>query len=160
MTLIVRLVKKFVRSWRIRTDPVAYARGLGVRVGEGCRLIATHHGTFGTEPYLISLGDHVTITNGVQFVTHDGGVWVFREHHPDIDVIAPITVGNNVFIGINTILMPGVGKYKLIFKLLPPSSGGLGRHTDPVTGVADWWAPYETTYAWDYKGLAAEKPAR
>ena len=65
-------------------------------------------GTFGSEPYLISIGHHVTVTSGVQFVTHDGGVWVFREQDPDIDVFGPITIGNNVFIGINAIIMPGV----------------------------------------------------
>jgi acetyltransferase-like isoleucine patch superfamily enzyme len=27
---------------------------------------------------------------------------------PDIDVVAPISVGNNVFIGLNSIVMPGV----------------------------------------------------
>jgi uncharacterized protein involved in high-affinity Fe2+ transport len=55
----------------------------------------------------------------------------------------------------STILMPGPGRYKLTYKIQPPSSGGLGRHTDPVTGVADWWQPFDATYAWDYKGLAA-----
>tara|TARA_R110002049_G_scaffold72490_2_gene187215 strand:- start:252430 stop:252798 length:369 start_codon:yes stop_codon:yes gene_type:complete len=44
----------------------------------------------------------------VAFVTHDGSVWVFRDKHPDIDVLAPITVGNNVFIGSRTIVLPGV----------------------------------------------------
>lgn len=28
---------------------------------------------FGSEPYLIKIGDNVRITNGVRFVTHDGG---------------------------------------------------------------------------------------
>jgi hypothetical protein len=50
----------------------------------------------------------VTVTSGVRFVTHDGGVWVFRDALPDIDVIAPIVVGNNVFIGINSVILPGV----------------------------------------------------
>jgi uncharacterized protein involved in high-affinity Fe2+ transport len=56
-----------------------------------------------------------------------------------------------------TIAMPGVGRYRLRYKLHPPSKNGFGRHTDPVTGVADWWAPFETSYSWDFKGLAAEK---
>jgi acetyltransferase-like isoleucine patch superfamily enzyme len=56
----------------------------------------------------VSLGNHVTVTDGVSFVTHDGGVWVFREEQPDIDIFGPIRVGNNVFIGINSIIMPGV----------------------------------------------------
>jgi acetyltransferase-like isoleucine patch superfamily enzyme len=91
----------------IRRDAVAFARSLGVSVGERCRL-TINAGTFGSEPYLVRLGDHVTVTAGVRFITHDGGVWVFREQHPDIDVVAPISVGNNVFIGVNSIILAGV----------------------------------------------------
>src|SRR5687767_986090 len=90
--------------WRHYRDPVAHARSLGVRVGRDCRLISC---VFGSEPYLITLGDHVSATN-VAFVTHDGGVWVFRDRWPEADLIAPITVGNNVFIGANATIMPGV----------------------------------------------------
>jgi len=89
-------------------DPVISARRSGVRVGERCRFISTSSSTFGSEPYLITIGDHVTITEGVRFVTHDGGIWVLRDEHPDLDVIAPITVGNNVFLGMGTIVLPGV----------------------------------------------------
>lgn len=89
-------------------DPVRVAKGLGVRVGDDCRFLGTSRATFGSEPYLISIGNHVTITAGVRFVTHDGGVWVFRKKHPQLDVVAPITVGDNVFIGLNAIVLPGV----------------------------------------------------
>lgn len=105
----MRSVLKRVRDRiRIRYDAVGYARSIGVRVGRDCRFLSLSPGTFGSEPYLVSIGNHVTITGGVRFITHDGGVWIFRDEYPDIDVIAPISVGNNVFIGLNTIVMPGV----------------------------------------------------
>lgn len=63
--------------------------------------------SFGSEPYLVTLGDHVSAT-AVSFVTHDGGVWVFRDVWPDADLIAPITIGNNVFIGARATILPGV----------------------------------------------------
>lgn len=65
---------------------------------------------FGSEPYLISIGDHVRITSGVRFITHDGGVWIFRneEGFKDIDVFGRIIVGNNVHIGNDAIIMPNV----------------------------------------------------
>lgn len=66
---------------------------------------------FGSEPYLIELGDNVRITNGVRFVTHDGGLWVLRNLGKiDISVgkFGKIKVGSNTHIGWNAIIMPGV----------------------------------------------------
>jgi acetyltransferase-like isoleucine patch superfamily enzyme len=65
---------------------------------------------WGSEPWLIKLGNHVRVTGGVRFVTHDGGVWVCRElmNQYDIDKFGPIVIGNNVHIGWNAVIMPGV----------------------------------------------------
>jgi len=87
-----------------KIDPIAYSKSLGVIIGENCRLIDVE---FGSEPYLVKLGNHVSIT-GSSFITHDGGVWVFREEYPELDIIKPIVVGDNVFIGEGCIIMPGV----------------------------------------------------
>lgn len=95
-------------GWRLRLDPVAWSRRLGVQVGQHCRLLDVSRATFGSEPYLVRLGDHVTVTEGVRFVTHDGGVWVFRQQEPDLDIVAPIAVGDNVFLGLRAIVLPGV----------------------------------------------------
>jgi len=84
--------------------PVLWARRLGVKVGNNCRFYKV---SFSTEPYLVSIGDHVSATK-VHFETHDGGVWVFRDRHPDWDIIRQISIGNNVYIGYDTVIMPGV----------------------------------------------------
>jgi len=84
-----------------------YLRYIGLTYGQHCRFVGLRISTFGSEPYLIRLGNHVTVGPSVRFVTHDGGVWVFRDEYPNIDVFSPITVGDNVFIGINSILLPG-----------------------------------------------------
>ena len=81
-----------------------YARQLGVSIGKGCKIATTH---FGSEPYLIEIGDHVQITQGVRFFNH-GAAWVFREEIPDLDVFGKIKIGNNVYIGNNALIMPGV----------------------------------------------------
>jgi len=78
----------------------------GMKVGKNIRI--TGNVTFGTEPYLIELGNDITITQNVVFHTHDGGVWVFRNEYPGINVFRRIKVGNNVFIGANSSIMPGV----------------------------------------------------
>lgn len=47
-----------------------------------------------------------------------------------------------------TIAQPAPGSYKLIYDLQPPSAGGLGRHSDPATGVAPWWEPFQVSFDW------------
>lgn len=92
--------------WYRRTfwQPKKYAEFLGVKIGKDCS-IATKY--FGSEPYLITIGDHVQITVDVRFFTHGGG-WVFRNKHPHFDTFGKIKIGNNVYIGSCAIIMPGV----------------------------------------------------
>lgn len=61
-----------------------------------------------TEPWIITLGNNVHITDGVKFITHDGGTLLYRKIIPDLEITKPIVVGNNVYIGNNVILLPGV----------------------------------------------------
>jgi acetyltransferase-like isoleucine patch superfamily enzyme len=84
-----------------------YRKHLGIKIGEGVRITGKNI-RFGSEPYLIEIGDDVTITNGVIFETHDGGVGLFRKEFPGINVFGRIKIGSHVFIGNNCIIMPGV----------------------------------------------------
>src|SRR5215831_14910005 len=84
---------------------IFYARKLGVKVGRDCRLYIN---CFGSEPFLIEIGDHVTITSGVRFVTHDGSTWLINDDKGRRYLYRKIIIGNNVFIGMNSIIMPGV----------------------------------------------------
>lgn len=110
--------------------PVEYARKIGVKVGDNCRLIKVD---FSTEPYLIHIGNHVSATK-VRFETHDGGVWVARDSYPEIDIVKPIIIGNNVFIGYGSIIMPGVsigdnvviGAHSVVSKDLPSNVVAVG----------------------------------
>lgn len=98
-----------------------YLRRKGVKIGEECEIYKTS--SFGSEPYLIELGDHVRVNSGVVFVTHDGGYWVLRDERSgygkefkDADKFGHIIVKDNVHIGTNAIIMPGVtiGKNSII----------------------------------------------
>lgn len=91
-----------------RTD--VFLKKHGTQIGRGCD-IAVHPDSFGSEPYLIRIGNAVTITVGVRFITHDGSTRLFRQRFPAMNkygnVFAPIIVGDNCFIGNNAILLPG-----------------------------------------------------
>lgn len=82
---------------------VKYLRRLGMKIGERCRIRTLK---FSTEPYLIEIGDHVAIAAGTEFITHDGATWVFEDDVDGGGIFGKIAIGNNVFIGINCIILP------------------------------------------------------
>jgi hypothetical protein len=117
-------------EWQIARDPVGYARRIGVTLADDCWMPGLSRNTFASEPYLITMGRHVAIANGARFVTHDGGGYVFREEFPDIDVVGRITIGDNVMVGMNAILLGPleigsnsvIGAGAVVSGVVPPGS--------------------------------------
>ena len=100
--LKTHLTRMFIVSFKGRN---AWARSCGVTVGSNCRLLITR---WGSEPFLITIGDNVTITAGTRLVTHDGSLWLISDDAGRRFQYRRITIGNNVFIGVNSIILPGV----------------------------------------------------
>ena len=99
------MMNKFLRFYRKKFwTAEKYARFIGVKIGHSCNIQIK---SFGSEPYLIEIGNHVQITSGTKFFTH-GGAWVLRSKYPKIDFFGKISVGNNVYIGNNSLILPGV----------------------------------------------------
>ncbi|MDC4955191.1 acyltransferase [Acinetobacter baumannii] len=97
--LILKLCKFFL-------SPTNYAKKVGVKIGVNCKLGTKE---FGSEPYLISIGDNFYSSSNIQFVTHDGSVNVLRNifpEHKNADFFGQIKIGNNVFIGYGCIILP------------------------------------------------------
>ena len=88
---------------------INHLRQSGVKIGEGCSIAKSVF--FGGEPFLIKIGDNVRLTRGVQFITHDGGLWTLR-HMGAIKKSAVkygnISIGNNCNISWNVTIMPNV----------------------------------------------------
>jgi acetyltransferase-like isoleucine patch superfamily enzyme len=89
--------------WRLRR----YIRQ-GLQIADDCRLMGLPN--FGSEPYLISIGRHVTISSRVTFINHDGGTWVFRDlpKYREVIKFGRIVIHDNCFIGSGATIMPGV----------------------------------------------------
>lgn len=97
----------------IKGDYTESLRKQGAKIGSDCEIYRT--ASFGSEPYLIEVGNHVRINAGVNLVTHDGGLWVLRsplsgygEEFEKSDRFGKIVIKDNVHIGTNSIIMPGV----------------------------------------------------
>jgi acetyltransferase-like isoleucine patch superfamily enzyme len=90
--------------WRFIASPERYARHLGVSIGKNC-LIATRN--WPTEPYLITIGNNIQITNGVSIHTHGGGNCI-RNRHPEFDIFGKVVIEDWAYIGSYSQIMPGV----------------------------------------------------
>jgi len=82
---------------------IQYLRKLGVKIGKNCYIETL---AFSTEPFLIEIGDHVAIAFGTDFITHDGGIWCFRDELKNGDIFGRIKIGNNILIGSKCTILP------------------------------------------------------
>ncbi len=104
----MKIVSRILERRFAARDPVGFTRSLGVELRGVIKFYGVDRGMFGSEPWLISFGDNVFVTAGCQFVTHDGGTLILRREHPDLEWTAPIYVGDDVYLGIRSIVLPGV----------------------------------------------------
>ena len=116
-----------------RRNPLAYAKLIGVNFPwGGVHLYGDVN--WSTEPWIITLGNNVHITGGTKFITHDGGTLLYRDQIPDLEITKPITGGDDVYIGNNVIILPGVtignnvviGAGAVVSKDIPDNSVAVG----------------------------------
>ena len=129
MNLLKRLKRRLYKILK----PIQYAEKAGVNFPKGS-LKLYGHVSWGSEPWIITLGNNVHITDGVRFITHDGGTLVYRKQIPDLEITKPIVVGSNVYIGNDVIILPGVtlgnnvivGAGAVVSKDIPDNSVAVG----------------------------------
>lgn len=132
------------------------ARRAGVRLGSN-NFIASHF--WDTEPYLISVGSNCQITEGVKFCTHGGGGAV-RKMYPRFDTFGKVCVGDYVYIGNNSLIMPGVtigdnviiGAGSVVTKSVPSNVVVCGNPARIICSI-DSYLERNLKYNTDTKGL-------
>ena len=80
-----------------------YFRRKGVNLGENCNIYSN---ILTSEPYLITIGNNVTFSNGVQLINHDNSI--SKIIPTTTDVFGEIKIGDNCFIGAKSIILYGV----------------------------------------------------
>lgn len=134
----------------ISESPVDYARRLGVAVGKRTRITcypkADSHPLYGSEPYLIEIGDDCLLSFGITFLTHDGSIRTSHFQAPEYGLFSQfgrIKIGKECFIGCHVIIMPGVtigdrcviGAGSIVTKDIPAGEVWAGNPAQYITTV-------------------------
>lgn len=97
-------------------------------------------------PNGFALGEFVPYLKITYTITTSDGVMI------DKGLLRPMIASDGLHYGAN-IAMPKPGNFRLTYTIEPPSTGGLGRHSDKATGVAPWWQTFDAVFVWeDYPG--------
>jgi acetyltransferase-like isoleucine patch superfamily enzyme len=131
---------------RLHRDPVRYFRKQGVEIGKDVEIFGANLFTFGSEPYLVSIGSHVTISHNVDFITHDGGLRVARTRYPNAYIYGRILVADHCFIGAHCILLPGarigigsiIGSGAVVTGEIPAGVVAVGVPAKPIKSVEEY----------------------
>lgn len=120
----------------------------GLIMGKNTRVLSDYS-CFGTEPYLIEIGDNCLISSNVCFMTHDGGISVLNNLNyfdERMDKLGKIKIGNNCFIGKNVTIMPGVeigdnciiGLGSVVTKNIPNNSVACGIPAKVIKSIDEY----------------------
>ena len=161
-------VKELWKRYKCYKNPISYYRRLGVVMGERCEIRGGVN--FGSEPYLIRIGDHVRINSGVQLITHDGGTWVLREYaqvenRENITLFKRISIGNNVHIGSGAMIMPGVtignnciiGCGAIVTKNIPDNTVAVGIPARVIETIDEYFKKHEGEFSFTKNMTQTEK---
>lgn len=103
-----RLIRYFVRLYRPRGDDYTelLKRQIGLHaVGTGCHI---NYSVAFTDPQWVSIGNNVVMSD-CSVLGHDASAHMLcRAYNVALDAVGKVEIRDNVFIGWNVIIMPGV----------------------------------------------------
>ena len=109
--MIKRILRKIIFREKASTDSyIAYLRKKGMRIGDRTVIYNPKSVVIDeTRPWMIQIGDDVKIAHGVILLTHGFDWSVLKGVYGEVlGSCGKVTIGNNVFIGMNAIILKGV----------------------------------------------------
>ena len=127
---------------------INHLRSLGMTIGERCVIFDPMFTLIDeTRPWMIEIGNDVQITRGVTILTHGYDWSVLKgKYGVVLGSSGGVSIGNNVFIGMNTTILKGVhigdnvivGAGSLINKDIPDNCVVAGNPVKIVCGLEDY----------------------
>lgn len=173
---IVLLLKKLIHKKKATTEIyLSHLKAIGMDIGEDVMIYSPIHTTIDEQyPWMIKIGNHVRITEGVKILTHDYSWSVLKL----LDVSnctgcilgssGKVRICDNVFIGMNTIILGGVeigentvvGAGSIVTKSCAPNSVYAGNPARKIMSIHEYYQKRVKQQLYEAKELAVEYEKR
>lgn len=141
-----------------------YLRKKGVTVGEGTMFFGSVEVDV-TRPYLVEIGSNCVLTDGVRILTH-GFDWVIlkRIYHELLGSSGKVVIEDNVFIGMDSVILPGtrigkntiIGAGSIVTGDIPPDSVAVGNPCKVKMSITEYYEKRKREYIKEAKLYALE----
>ena len=143
---------------------IAFLRKKGVTIGEGTEF----HGRVSidyTRPSLVDIGRNCVFTDGDNLLTHGYDWAVLRENYGEmLSSSGKVIIGDNVFIGVNVIILKGVrigknsiiGAGAVVNRDIPAGSVATGNPCRVVMTLDEYYQKRKGVYTEEAKAYALE----
>lgn len=150
--------------------PVEELRKKGVLIGEDVHFYSNSH-VFIDEnfPWMLSIGNHVHLTSGVHILCHDYS-WIVGKsyYHEVLGGIGKVTIGNNVFIGTEAIILMNsdigdnviIGAQSVVCGKIPSNCIAVGAPAKPIMSLDEYWKRRKARQYDEAKQLVTEYKKR
>lgn len=148
MIFLKNIKKAYIH--RSNASFIKYLRKKGITIGNNCVFRSPISTTIDkTRPTLISIGNNVDMNRNFTIMSHDYTNSVFiRKHNDFINSSGKVTIGNNIYFGLNCTVLKGVtigdnciiGAHSLVTKDIPANSVAAGVPAKVICSIDDYYS--------------------
>lgn len=171
---ITNWIKKIVYKEKYNSKTfIEFLRNSGVEIGKDCTIYAPTKTFIDTRyAWMLTIGDHVRITEGVKILTHDYSWSVLKSLKSEgidysgaiLGASGKVFIGNNVFIGMNAVITMNVtigdnvviGAGSVVTKNCESNSVYAGVPARKIMSIEEYYKKRKEAQISEAKGLAVE----
>ena len=148
---IKTLIRKIIFGHKYDNESfIAYLKAQGILIGENVKFFSPRTTVIDIQrPFLLEIGNGAKITGNVTILCHDFSYSVLRIKYHDLlgECAGKTIIGENVFIGMGSIIMPGVrignnsivGAGSVVTKDIPDNSVAAGNPAHIISSIDDYY---------------------
>lgn len=151
--MLKKIIRKLILRHKADSESyIAYLKREGAQIGDNVRIFTPAHTNIDNQAlFMLKIGSNVVITGPVTILTHDYSSFVCARVYPNreraIASMRPVTIGDNVFIGWGTTILPGtvignntiIGAGSVVSGFLAPNSVYAGNPAKKLMSIDEFY---------------------